>query len=53
MPLAIASPRFFVLDGADGVGKSTQQRLLCDWLAGRGYEVLACRDPGPRRWEKT
>lgn len=46
MPPQIAGSRFFVLDGADGVGKSSQQRLLCDWLAGRGYDVLACRDPG-------
>jgi dTMP kinase len=46
MAAQIDNPRFFVLDGMDGVGKSTQQRLLCDWLTGRGYELLACRDPG-------
>ena len=38
--------RFFVLDGLDGVGKSTQQRLLCRWLEERGQQVVACRDPG-------
>jgi dTMP kinase len=46
MSAKIANPMFVVLEGGDGVGKSTQQRLLCGWLAGRGYEVLACRDPG-------
>jgi dTMP kinase len=40
------APRFFVLDGLDGVGKSTQQRLLCEWLENRGHDVVACRDPG-------
>ena len=50
MPPANSSPRgaplFLVLEGADGVGKSTQQRLLCEWLIGQGYEVVSCRDPG-------
>src|SRR5205085_877039 len=38
--------RFVSLDGLDGTGKSTQCRLLADWLRGRGAEVVACRDPG-------
>jgi dTMP kinase len=37
---------FLSFDGIDGVGKSTQMRLLCEWLAGRGLEVVTCRDPG-------
>jgi dTMP kinase len=37
---------FFSFDGVDGVGKSTQIRLFCDWLAARGRKVVTCRDPG-------
>jgi dTMP kinase len=37
---------FFSFDGIDGVGKSTQVRLFCDALRARGYDVVACRDPG-------
>ncbi len=37
---------FFSVDGGDGTGKSTQVRLLCDWLRSQGREVVACRDPG-------
>lgn len=40
-------PPFFVsLDGIDGTGKSTQCRLLADWLRGRGRTVTQCADPG-------
>jgi dTMP kinase len=37
---------FISLDGLDGTGKSTQCRLLADWLSGRGREVTLCADPG-------
>jgi dTMP kinase len=37
---------FLSIDGVDGVGKSTQIELLCDWLRGAGRTVVACRDPG-------
>jgi dTMP kinase len=37
---------FISIDGGDGVGKSTQTELFCQWLRGRGLEVVACRDPG-------
>jgi dTMP kinase len=37
---------FFSFDGADGVGKSTQIPLFCDWLRELGHAVVACRDPG-------
>jgi dTMP kinase len=39
-------PRFIVLDGMDGAGKSSQVGPLADWLAGRGQSVTTCRDPG-------
>jgi len=37
---------FFSFDGIDGVGKSTQMHLFCDWLRSMGFDVIACRDPG-------
>jgi dTMP kinase len=37
---------FLSLDGLDGTGKSTQCRLLADWLRQRGREVVLCADPG-------
>ncbi len=37
---------FFSFDGIDGVGKSTQMQLFCDWLRQRGSDVVTCRDPG-------
>ena len=37
---------FFSFDGIDGVGKTTQLRLFCEWLAERGVDHVVCRDPG-------
>ena len=37
---------FLSLDGIDGTGKSTQCRLLADWLREQGRDVVACVDPG-------
>lgn len=37
---------FISFDGVDGAGKSTQVRLLREWLAARGQQVVTCRDPG-------
>jgi dTMP kinase len=37
---------FFSFDGIDGVGKSTQMELFCEWLRASGHDVLECRDPG-------
>ncbi|EAQ78425.1 dTMP kinase [Blastopirellula marina] len=37
---------FFVFDGLDGVGKSTQQTLFTAWLEMQGAKVVSCRDPG-------
>jgi dTMP kinase len=39
-------PRFIVLDGLDGAGKSSQLGGLADWLRAMGREVVTCRDPG-------
>jgi dTMP kinase len=39
-------PLFISLDGLDGTGKSTQCRLLADWLRKQGHEVIECADPG-------
>jgi dTMP kinase len=37
---------FFSFDGLDGVGKTTQINLFCEWLRKRGHDVLCCVDPG-------
>jgi len=37
---------FLSFDGVDGVGKTTQIHLLCDWLDQQHQEVVTCRDPG-------
>ena len=37
---------FISFDGVDGAGKSTQVRLLREWLVARGKQVVTCRDPG-------
>lgn len=38
--------RFLVLEGGEGVGKTTQWRRLADALRERGHDVLAVREPG-------
>jgi dTMP kinase len=40
------SGRFIVLDGPDGCGKSSQARLLMDWLQSQGVSTVGFRDPG-------
>ena len=37
---------FFSFDGIDGVGKSTQIKLFCQWLRDEGHDLVTCRDPG-------
>ena len=38
--------RFISLEGGEGTGKSTQARILADWLRGLGVAVIATREPG-------
>ena len=45
-PANVSRGLFLSLDGVDGTGKSTQCRLLADWLRGRGLAVTQCADPG-------
>ena len=42
----ILTGKFLVLDGPDGCGKSTQTRLLSEWIAEQGVDVVSYRDPG-------
>ena len=37
---------FVTLEGPDGSGKTTQLRLLADWVRSRGYPLLVTREPG-------
>ena len=37
---------FITLEGGDGSGKSTQAKLLTDWLEAEGHTVLRSREPG-------
>ncbi|MFT5300795.1 MAG: dTMP kinase [Mariniblastus sp.] len=37
---------FFVFDGVDGAGKSTQLELFVSWLRTQDHDVVTCKDPG-------
>lgn len=43
---AAAPARFVTLEGGEGAGKSTQVRLLKEWLESHGRRVVATREPG-------
>ena len=45
-PLFTETGVFLALEGGEGAGKSTQARLLVDWLEGLGHRVLLTREPG-------
>ncbi|MFA5553517.1 MAG: dTMP kinase [Phycisphaerae bacterium] len=38
--------KFIVIDGPDGCGKSTQVKMLCDWLKEYDIDFELLRDPG-------
>lgn len=38
--------KFIVIEGPDGVGKTTQCKLLCEYLDKKGIEFLHTREPG-------
>jgi dTMP kinase len=42
----MARGALIVFEGPEGAGKSTQLRLLADWLGQRGHDVVAVREPG-------
>ena len=45
--MATSAPGLFItFEGGDGSGKSTQSRLLTDWLDGAGHTVVHSREPG-------
>lgn len=37
---------FFVFDGVDGAGKTTQLEMFVRWLQDQGHDVVTCKDPG-------
>lgn len=44
---------FITFEGADGCGKTTQLKLLKDYLESKGYEVITTREPGGKGLGET
>lgn len=44
--MSTAGGVFVVFEGGDGVGKTTQVDLLCEWLVDAGHEVVKTFEPG-------
>jgi dTMP kinase len=42
----VSTGKFITIEGGEGAGKSTQLRLLADWLYQRGIAVTTTREPG-------
>ncbi|SHK08906.1 dTMP kinase [Anaerobranca californiensis DSM 14826] len=38
--------KFIVIEGPDGVGKTTQSKLLCQFLQSKGIKYIYTREPG-------
>ena len=39
---------FITFEGVDGCGKTTQMKLLAEYLQNKGYEVVITREPGSK-----
>jgi len=46
VPMVPMTGWFISLEGIEGAGKTTQTRLLADWLTQKGYGVLVTHEPG-------
>jgi dTMP kinase len=40
------------IEGIDGIGKTTQARILSEFLRGKGYDVVELREPTESVWGK-